>query len=96
MIDGKRLQLPEMKPGSVWLVGAGPGDPGLLSVLALHALGQADAIVCDALVDPRILAEASASYGAPERRSDIATINANPFKFPVHTWKDPGNNENCA
>ena len=56
MIDFSRLDLPEMKPGSVWLVGAGPGDPGLLSVLALHALGQADAIVYDALVDPRILA----------------------------------------
>ena len=45
-----------MAPGSVWLVGAGPGDPGLLTALALHALGQADIIVCDALVDPRVLA----------------------------------------
>jgi uroporphyrin-III C-methyltransferase len=59
MIDTMRLQLPELKPGHVWLVGAGPGDPGLLSVLALHALGQADAIVCDALVDPRVLALAN-------------------------------------
>jgi uroporphyrin-III C-methyltransferase len=55
LIDTTRLHLPELAPGSVWLVGAGPGDPGLLSVLALHALGQADAIVCDALVDRRIL-----------------------------------------
>jgi uroporphyrin-III C-methyltransferase len=47
--------LPDFSPGSVWLVGAGPGDPGLLSVLALHALGEADVIVYDALVDRRIL-----------------------------------------
>jgi uroporphyrin-III C-methyltransferase len=56
VIETAHLNLPELKPGSVWLVGAGPGDPGLLSVLALHALETADAIVCDALVDPRILA----------------------------------------
>lgn len=43
-------------PGSVWLVGAGPGDPGLLSALALHALDHADCVVYDALVDRRILA----------------------------------------
>ena len=55
MLDDPRLDLPELKPGHVWLVGAGPGDPGLLTVLALHALRQADTIVCDALVDPRVL-----------------------------------------
>jgi uroporphyrin-III C-methyltransferase len=54
------LDLPEFAAGSVWLVGAGPGDPGLLSVLALHALRRADAIVYDALVDRRILALAGA------------------------------------
>src|SRR5881275_1068267 len=56
MIDSGRLKLPDFLPGSVWLVGAGPGDPGLLSVLALHALDHADIVVYDALVDRRILA----------------------------------------
>jgi uroporphyrin-III C-methyltransferase len=57
VIDGARLpHLPEFLPGSVWLVGAGPGDPGLVTALALHALSRADVVVYDALVDSRILA----------------------------------------
>ena len=55
MIDSGLLGLPDFNPGSVWLVGAGPGDPGLLSALALHALVRADIVVYDALVDRRIL-----------------------------------------
>jgi uroporphyrin-III C-methyltransferase len=48
--------MPMLEPGHVWLAGAGPGDPGLLTLQALAGLAQADGIVHDALVDPRVLA----------------------------------------
>lgn len=48
--------MPEFKPGTVWLVGAGPGDPGLLTLLAAHALQSADVVVYDALVSDKVLA----------------------------------------
>ena len=51
MLDGG----PDFEPGSVWLVGAGPGDPGYLTVNAIRALHQADTILHDALIDDRIL-----------------------------------------
>jgi uroporphyrin-III C-methyltransferase len=47
--------MPDFPAGEVWLAGAGPGDPRLLTLLALHAVAVADDIVHDALVDPRVL-----------------------------------------
>ena len=59
-IEDPFADLPAFEPGWVWLAGAGPGDPGLLTRLAHHALTRADVIVFDALVDERVLSLAPA------------------------------------
>ena len=55
-----------MASGTIFLVGAGPGDPELLTVRAARVLGAAQVIVHDGLVDPAILALA---------RADASLIN---------------------
>jgi len=50
--------LPHSK-GGVLLVGAGPGDPGLMTLKAADALGRADVVVHDGLVDEAVLALAN-------------------------------------
>ena len=47
-----------LKKGTVVLAGAGPGDPGLISCRAMDCIRQADAIVYDRLVSPRLIASA--------------------------------------
>lgn len=49
------LRLPVFEKGWVWLAGAGPGDPGLITALGLHAIEHADVILYDALVNPALL-----------------------------------------
>lgn len=48
-----------MKKGIVYLVGAGPGDPGLLTLKGAECLGRADVVVYDFLANPVLLAHAS-------------------------------------
>src|SRR5262245_31311716 len=62
-----RDSIPILAPGHVWLTGAGPGDPGLLTLDALAGLAQANVVVHDALVDRRVLAMAG-----PQARLEFA------------------------
>src|SRR5437016_2824771 len=62
-----RGAFPTLAPGHVWLAGAGPGDPGLLTLDAMAGLAQADVVVHDALVDKRVLALAN-----PQARLEFA------------------------
>lgn len=67
--------------GTVYLVGAGPGDPGLLTVRGAEVLARADVVVHDRLTDPSLLALAPASAQRvdvgkqPDDRGDQEAIN---------------------
>ena len=55
-----------MKPGTVFLVGAGPGDVGLITVRGKHLVDTADAIVYDALANRDLLPPDARETGFPE------------------------------
>jgi uroporphyrin-III C-methyltransferase len=78
-IEARRLRVegPPMSQasnGTVYLVGAGPGDPGLLTVRALELIRQADVVLHDHLVSAEILEEC----GARTRTIDVGKVGHGP------------------
>ena len=69
----------EFKPGSVSIVGAGPGSLGLLTVKAIERLRTADAVIYDALVNPAILTNFApqAQHINVGKRKSNHTLNQN-------------------
>ena len=74
MAESRHARTPAVRPGTVYLVGAGPGDPGLLTVRALQLIQQADVVLHDHLVSPEILAEC----GPGTRVIDVGKVGHGP------------------
>ena len=51
--------------GKVYLIGAGPGDPELVTLKAVRALGHADVVLIDDLVDRAVLVHAPRARVVP-------------------------------
>jgi len=74
----------EQETGVVYLVGAGPGDPGLITAKGLEILRSAEVVLYDRLVSPALVAEAPASaervfvgkqpHGTGTRQRDINAL----------------------
>lgn len=78
--------------GSVYLVGAGPGDPGLLTIRGADLLGRADVVVYDALVNVELLRLASKSaeiiFGGKRSKNPAALPQAELNKLLINKARE--------
>ena len=77
--------------GKVYLVGAGPGDPGLMTLKGKALLECADAVVYDALVSPEILAMANPraeKIDAGKRRGRHSKLQAETTRILIEKARD--------
>jgi uroporphyrin-III C-methyltransferase len=84
---------PVFKAGNVWLVGAGPGDPSLLTIAAYKAIQEADIIVYDALVSEEILklAPSKAKLHFAGKRGGKPSTNQLDISQKLIDWAKQGN-----
>ena len=76
-------QASSLSPGKVWLVGAGPGDPDLLTVKAARLIAQADVLVYDHLVGDGIM-----DLARPDARRIYAGKEASNHTLPQDAIND--------
>lgn len=74
----------QTRPGTVYLVGAGPGDPGLLTIKARDLIASCDVLIYDYLVNPDILDYA---------RADVERVYAGKVGGGTQTPQDQINSE---
>src|SRR5260221_14370892 len=76
------------RPGVVYLVGAGPGDPGLMTARSLELIASADAIFHDRLIPPGALdgarMDAELTYVGKAPATDVPVVD------PPHRWSTTG------
>jgi uroporphyrinogen III methyltransferase/synthase len=69
-----------MSSGKVYIIGAGPGDPGLITMKAVQCIESSDVIVYDRLVGGKIL-----SYA--RRDAELVYVGKKPDSHPVPQWR---------